>query len=209
MDKLQHSEGVDVHCSPVPASFVLSSFPAAIVNKYLLSIYCAPGMLQGSYDNSGRQSPGTNSRARLADPRPTTGKGSLTTSASGAQQDSGYLPFKRSSRPGIPGRSEAEPEPPPGPLHPFPRPSPTAPPTPLQGRRPAPRRPPGPSAARRLYPSRAAGEGLRCHSLPLSLLPRSVLCMAKPTRGSRRRRRGVHNRLGAFPAGPALPAREI
>lgn len=31
----------------------------------------------------------------------------------------------------------------------------------------------------RLYPSRAAGEGLRCHILPLSLLPRSVLCMPK------------------------------
>lgn len=48
---------------------------------------------------------------------------------------------------------------------------------------------------------------MRCHNLPLSLLPRSVLCMAKPPAAAAAR--PIHNRPGAFPAGPALPAREI
>lgn len=96
-----------MHCSPFAASFLLSSFLAAIVNKYFLSICCAPGMLQGYYDNSRRQSPGTNALAHLADPSPTTGKRSPTTLAYGAQLVPGYLPFKRSSGPGIRVRGRA------------------------------------------------------------------------------------------------------
>lgn len=47
--------------------------------------------------------------------------------------------------------------------------------------------PPARASSRRgLYPSRVAGDGLRCHILPLSLLPRSVLCMSQLPRGRRR-----------------------
>lgn len=137
-------------------------------------------------------------------PAPRAGKGVAADRGIHSTRDSGYLRVPRSLNPGIRGSVGARTL-----TSKPPRPSPTAPQMPLRRRGsalPGPHAPPQPAPSRHgLYPSRVAGDGLRCHILPLSLLPRSVLCMSKARRASAGT---AHNCPGSFPAGPALPARE-